>query len=124
MLISEQLRVMLVCQGLVGHTLVVTSDPVSQPGLKQQGRAGPKDGCVWSPGPGIPEEQAALSQTQERKLPSAEKMDPASASARPLQTWFLITQAGHELAMKQGTASNSQSSCLNLLDAQCLHLFY
>lgn len=29
-----------------------------------------------------------LSQTQERKLPSAEEMDPASASARPLQTWF------------------------------------
>lgn len=65
-----------------------------------------------------------LSQTQERKLPSAEEMDPASASAHPLQTWFLITQAGHELAMKQGTASNSQSSCLNLLDAKCPHLFY
>lgn len=62
------------CQGLVGHTLVVTSDPVSQPGLKQQGRAGPKDGCVWSPGPGTPEEQAA-SESDSREEASLSRRD-------------------------------------------------
>lgn len=73
MLISEQLRGMLVCQGLVGQTLVVTSDPVSQPGLKQQGWAGPED-VVWSPGPGITEEQVA-SESDSREEASLSRRD-------------------------------------------------